>query len=114
MSNNNGNHEISLQEAIAMTTLYRNNKPSNFPICETFDVDSITKLISTEGCKFLRIYYGMKEDMEADAILVAVNADEEDILPSSNDITSDTNNIILVEDGIRCPPDCPPSSPLNR
>ena len=107
-------HEISLQQAIAMTTLYRTNRPSNFPVCETFDVDAINKLLATEGCRFLRIYYGMKEDLTVDAILVAVNTDGEDILPAGtaeNDATDD--GAIIIEDGIRCPPDCPPSSVLN-
>ena len=31
------NHEISLQEAIDMTTLYRANRPSDFPICELIE-----------------------------------------------------------------------------
>lgn len=102
------NHEISLQDAIAMTTLYRVNRPSDFPLCETFEADAVNKLLATEGCKYLRIYYGMKEDLNAHAVLVAVNADDEDILPSDTD-----DGPIIIEDGYRCPPDCPPSSPLN-
>jgi hypothetical protein len=79
---NTTTHEISLQTAIDMTTLYRANRPSNFPICETFEVDAINKLLATDGCVFFRIYYGMKENLLVDAILVAVNAEGEDILPS--------------------------------
>ena len=79
----NNPHEISLQTAIDMTTLYRANRPSNFPICETFEIDAVNKLLATAGCAFLRIYYGMKENNDVDAILVAANADGEDILPSS-------------------------------
>jgi hypothetical protein len=112
--NNNNNHEISLQEAIEMTTLYRANRPANFPICETFEKEAVEKLLATEGCTFFRIYYGMKENMEVDAILVAVNENDEDILPTVSAAKLSTGNGILLEDGIRCPPACPPPSPLNQ
>lgn len=104
------NHEISSQQAIAMTTLYRVNRPSNFPICETFEADAINNLLATEGCKYLRIYYGMTEELKTHAILVAVDANDQDILPSGTD---DDDPPVIIEDGYRCPPDCPPASPLN-
>lgn len=108
------NHEISLAEAIAMTTRYRANRPDNFPISETFNIEAIHKLISTDGCHGIRIYYGMKENMEADAILVAVNAEGEDILPlTGNESVLDSSNPVILEDGIRCPPLCPKVSVLN-
>lgn len=103
------NQEITLQEAIEWTTRYRQNRPPNFPLSETFQVEVITKLISTQGCKFMRIYTGMKENMEAVAILVAVNADDDDLLPSG----IENNENIIVEDGYRCPPVCPKASVLN-
>jgi hypothetical protein len=107
------NHEISLQDAIDMTTLYRTNRPSNFPICETFEKDAIINLLDTEGCAFFRIYYGMKENLQADAILVAVNDEGEDILPAAASLQTTGDPIIILEDGYRCPEACPPSSPLN-
>jgi len=109
MSTNN--HQISLQTAIDMTTLYRANRPGNFPICETFEKEVIENLLATEGCASFRIYYGMKENNSVDAILVAVNASGEDILPVSNNQLTSTPPIL--EDGYRCPQDCPPPSPLN-
>lgn len=107
------NHEISLQTAIDMTTLYRANRPSNFPICETFEIDAINNLLATEGCSFLRIYYGTKENLDVDAILVAVNASGEDILPVENNVATATTIPLILEDAFRCPPDCPPHSSLN-
>ncbi len=101
------NYEISLQQAIDMITRYKANRPVNFPLSEKFDVEAINKLISPEDCKYLRIYYGMKDDMEVHAILVAANADDEDLLPSD-----ETDNVI-IEDSLRCPPVCPPPSELN-
>jgi hypothetical protein len=109
------NHEISLQQAIDMTTRYRANKPANAPICETFEIAAINQLTAVAGCAYLRIYYGMKENMDIDAILVAANADNEDILPSQtgNSVIAGTGDPLILEDGFRCPPDCPPQSPLN-
>lgn len=104
------NYEISLQQAIDMITRYKANRPVNFPLSEKFDVEAINKLISPEDCKYLRIYYGMKEDMEVHAILVAANATDEDLLPSNEAAENDN---VIVEDSLRCPPVCPPPSPLN-
>jgi len=105
------NHQISLQQAIDMTTLYRANRPSNFPVCETFEAGAIAGLLAIEGCGFLRIYYGMKENLDVDAILVAADVNGEDILPPTGALTE--TNGLLLEDGYRCPPDCPKPSPLN-
>ena len=108
------NHEITLQQAVNMTTRYRANKPANVPVCETFDIAAVSQLAAVTGCTSMRIYYGMKENMEIDAILVAVNADGEDILPSQTGIAAaETGDPLILEDGYRCPPDCPPKSALN-
>lgn len=107
------NHEISLQSAIDMTTHYRANRPSNFPICETFEKEAIQKLLDTTGCASFRIYYGMKADDQVDAILVAADAEGNDILPPSAPAVSGTDDPVILEDGYRCPDDCPPSSSLN-
>lgn len=107
------NHEISLQTAIDMTNRYRGKRPINFPICETFEKAAIQKLLDTAGCASFRIYYGMKADAQVDAILVAVDADGNDILPSLTNAATDTTDPVIIEDGYRCPDDCPPSSTLN-
>lgn len=104
-------HEITLQQAVDLTTRYRSNKPSNLSLSETFEVAAIARLLSTEGCSYLRIYYGMKEDSNIVAILVAANAQDEDILPGDNNVT--TAEPVIIEDGIMCPPICPVPSPLN-
>lgn len=107
------NHEISLQQAIDMTARYRANRPSNAPLSETFEAGVINRLLGTPGCCFFRVYYGMDEDMQVHAIFVAADKDNADILPAQNSLETSNNNPTIVEDGIRCPPACPPSSPLN-
>jgi hypothetical protein len=107
-------HRISLQEAIHMTALYRENRPANFPICETFPVEAIAWLTGNPACAFFRIYYGMKDDMLVHAILVAADSNGNDLLPLENrSLENDDENGIL-EDSIRCPNTCPPDSPLNQ
>lgn len=120
------NHFITLQKGIDMTTLYRQQKENILaaahknqnilPLSETFDRAAIDAILQEEGCTSFRIYYGMNEDLLLHAILVGVNANNEDILPSSgNSISSliDTADDVIVEQSVRCPPDCGPSSPLN-
>ncbi|MEO5650036.1 MAG: hypothetical protein ABIR03_08945 [Ginsengibacter sp.] len=112
--NTNRNHEISLPQAIEMTTRYRARRPGNFPVCETFSIEAVRKLLATQGCASLRVYYGMKENMDTDALLVAVNAAGEDLLPAANATASLVDDPIILEDGYRCPEDCPPPSSLNE
>lgn len=105
------NHEITLQTAVEMTKRYRANRPVNFPNCESFGVEAIKKLLATPGCTSLRIYYGMKENNEVDAVLVAANEAGEDLLPSIS--LSEEDDPVILEDSLRCPDHCPPESPLN-
>lgn len=108
------NHEISLQTAIDMTKRYRASRPVNFPICETFEKAAILRLLDTTGCESFRIYYGMKENKEVDAILVSVNSAGEDILPATQTNTTPVDGPVIIEDGYRCPDHCPPPSKLNN
>lgn len=113
---------ISLDEAAKMTALYRKEmneilaepfKGRNIlSICETFEKEDILKLLSKPGCEKLRIYYGMDEKLSTHAILVAVNLNNEDILPKAAMVATIQEEDIL-ENSAKCPVVCPPSSPLN-
>lgn len=107
-------HEITLATAIAMTTRYRNQHPEQYPLSESFEIASIQNLLATPGAAFLRIYYGLKENGQMDAILVAADSENRDILPATeNTLATTENDPVILEDGFRCPPACPPPSPLN-
>lgn len=109
------NHRISLSAAIDLTKRYRNNRPATLPICETFEADTIISLLSESGCKYLRIYYGMDSNNDVHAILVGADEQNTDLLPatdSESDLEAAGENQIL-EDGYRCPRNCPPPSKLN-
>lgn len=108
------NHQISLQTAIDMTTRYRPNRPSNFPVCETFEKECIQQLLDTAGCTSFRIYYGMKENQQVHVILVAADVEGNDLLPQAITTAEATDDPVIIDDGYRCPDLCPPSSPLNQ
>jgi hypothetical protein len=119
------NHFITLQTGIDMTTLYRQERENILatayknqnilPLSETFDRAAIDAILQQAGCTAFRIYYGMTEDLLVHAILVGVNVNNEDILPSTeNSLTSTEDPVdIICEQSIRCPEDCPAVSPLN-
>ena len=114
MSNNT--QQISLTEAIDLTSRYRNLRPANFFISETFEADAIRALLAVPGCQYLRIYLGAKSDDSVVAVLAAADASEADILPAASDnVTAEatTGDGLLLEDGYRCPEYCPPPSALN-
>jgi hypothetical protein len=119
------NHFISLQTGIDMTTLYRQEKENILatayknqnilPISETFDRAAIDTLLAETGCAAVRIYYGMSEDLLIHAIIVGVDENNEDILPSEANVLSNSaeTDESILEQGVRCPEDCAPPSPLN-
>lgn len=104
-------HRITLATAVDMTTRYRNQRPENYPLCESFDKAAVNTLLAQNGTSFLRIYYGMKDSGEVDAILVAADASGQDILPVQRNLPGDGDEIL--EESYRCPTDCPLGSPLN-
>ncbi len=106
------NHRITLSAAVALTKLYRDNRPENLPICETFESAAVLSLLSETGCQYLRVYYGMDANNDIHAVLVGADEQNADLLPASDEETGTGVNEIL-EDGYRCPRNCPPASKLN-
>lgn len=115
-----GTQQISLNDAADMTTRFRNNKSTvlnssySSVLCdsETFNIEDVRTLLETSGAAGMRIYYGMDENYNVHAIMVAVDEEGNDILPEENSSIT-TDPIVIIEQGIRCPPTCPDSSPLN-
>ena len=114
MSISTAGHRISLEEAVAMTSLYRKNQPNGMPICETFDSGPVELMVANPNAAFFRIYYGMKTDGSIHAILVAADKDGKDLLPlATGQGVGDDGEGDILEDVERCPTACPPPSPLN-
>jgi len=107
-------HSISLGVAVELTTRYRENRPENFPICETFDKESVRQMLSNENAVSLRIYLGQKENGDVCIVLCAADANGNDILPPTDVASRDNeDDALILEDATRCPELCPPPSPLN-
>ena len=114
-------HFISTATAIDLLSRFSANRDSVLqtgyqnqnllPLSETFNLEDLNVLTGQEGCAAIRIYYGMDDTLKLHAVLVAVNAGNEDILPSATSLL-DAEDIIL-EEGQRCPVICPPPSVLN-
>lgn len=103
-------------------------------ICETFSRADIDAVLRQRDCVALRIYYGMDESNKVHAIIVGVNSNNEDILPSAGTTSSASARVemggsgsegvnqaleeedpgLILENGQRCPTNCPPSSSLRR
>ena len=106
---------IPLQDAIDMTTLYRQYKETILattyknlnilPKCETFDRADLDDILRQNDCVGIRVYYGMDSNYKMHATIVGVDSYDADILPSGSEK--------ILEQGKRCPTDCPPTSPLN-
>src|SRR4051812_4847343 len=100
-------YTISLAEAQTMTSTFRAERNSILekdyrdrnilPICETYDRAPFDSLLALGNCAAIRIYFGMNADSQVRAIIVAVDANDEDILPNG------TNDAVIVEEGRPCP-----------
>ena len=109
---------ISFSDAITMTTAFRADRETllatgyknnnTLPKSETFDRLEIETLLGLTDCEAIRIYYGLDSNSRVHAILVGVDSNDEDIIPQSSNYDA-----TIVEQGRRCPDDCPPSSLLN-
>jgi hypothetical protein len=115
---------IPLQQAVDMTTLYRKEKENILDpfyrnknilaICETFDRSDIDTILAETDCVKLRIYFGMSDDLNVHTLVVGVNSRDEDILPfQEGNEKTDSGGGSIGEEGVRCPPTCPPGSALN-
>ncbi|WP_132053557.1 hypothetical protein [Pseudocnuella soli] len=123
-------HRISKAAAVAMTKRYRQEKQkiiapsfkheSILPICETFDRAGFDELLAQKSCVGVRAYYAMNEQDQVHLVFVGVDAQGRDILPASEDTIarlatqeSAEDDGVLLDNGARCPENCPEPSPLN-
>ena len=117
-------HFISLSKAIKMTTVFRREKENILsdtfknkdilPFSETFNRKAFDSLLAEDNCTAIRVYMGMDDGLKVHAIIVGVNQNNEDILPVQGVNTEDAGEVVIVEEGQRCPVVCPPPSPLTH
>ncbi len=127
----NTDHQINLEQAIEMTTLYRQQKEGILAppyqqsgilaLSEAFNREAFDALLAQEGCKGIRIYYGMDPTLRVHAILCGVNAAGNDMVGTGSEASDVNTNLtgggddggLLFEESVRCPDMCPDPSPLN-
>ncbi len=96
----------------------------SFPNCETFRADAVKLLLDQAGCKALRIHLGVNEKNEICMILSGVDENAKDIVHINNGHQLPVltfsgaplaieNDVVLLEDGQRCPKNCPPPSEIT-
>lgn len=117
------NHFITLTEAMALTRRFRENRGAGsnaaqhsldiLPLAETFDRSAVDTIMAQPDCVSVRIYYGMSEDLKIHAILVGVNSNNQDIIPTATAKTMADTTDVIAENGMRCPDICDTTSPLN-
>jgi len=120
MNNASSSGFITLAKAVEMTTRYRQNRngvinpiysgSDIIPLSDRFSAKVFETLINKPGCAYIRVYYGMDEHLQIRPIVVAVDENDQDILPANANLESDD----IGDDSLRCPPQCPPPSPLNE
>ncbi len=114
---------ISLGDAVDMTTLFRADRETILatafqnqnilPKCETFERSAFDDVLAQSGCEGIRIYYGMNSSNQVHAVIVGVNSNDEDIIFPPKPGLPDPPASLVIENGKRCPNDCPASSVLN-
>ena len=120
-------HFITLDRAKQLTGKYKKNKikinTETLPICETFDSTPFLTVLNKPGCMGLRIYFGMDEQNMVKVLIVGIDANDRDMITIPPPITSlaapvegtiydDDGSHDIIEEGLTCPPVCPPDSPL--
>lgn len=116
-------HFISLAEAIDLTSRYRQYRETilqpeyqgkgTLPLSETIPRAAIEALLAHPDCESLRIYPGMPESLKASSVIVGVDAEGKDILPTPSLTGTEDEEELIVDRTVRCPDICPDDSPLN-
>jgi hypothetical protein len=92
---------ITIGEASAMTAEYRRLNP-NATRCHFFGKNRIQQLLDQEGCKGIRMYYGINPTTGArELVLVAADS-------AGNDLTG-----LIMDLSYPCPNSCSASNSLN-
>jgi hypothetical protein len=99
----NENQNISLMEAIELTTRYRESVGPASNLAGFFGKTILEKILGQPGCVGIRIYHGLKkEDNSQTFVLVGADSNEKDLY-----------NGDLAEYATPCPPFCDSNSPLH-
>lgn len=97
-------HDISWEDATAMTRRYRENSPPGSRIGVAMNKEAVKALLEQPGCAGIRFYFALTEDFLPDLVLVGMDG-------NGNDLTGITN--FCANHGKGCPEYCSTPNPLN-
>jgi hypothetical protein len=102
---------VPLSDAKLMVKTYLENKSkvipndSTLPNTETFESEAFVALLKQPDCVKVRLYYGMKENLEICAIIVGVDSNGNEIYIENNSLNGE-GDAYVIEDCQRCPIVC--------
>lgn len=88
----------------------KHGKDKNFLSSMLFDKKVVIDLLSEDKCEGLRVYNAIDDEGKEHFILVGTDAKGSNLLPSNEE--SLTESYSLLDEGKRCPTDCPPEGDL--
>lgn len=104
--------KISKSKAKKWVDNYRtkHSKDKNYLLSMLFDKEVVIDMLNEDKCEGLRVYNAMDEEGKEHFILVGTDSKGNNLLPSSEE--SLTESYSLLDEGKRCPTDCPPEGEL--
>lgn len=109
-------HRISLDKAEAMTARYRETMGPKDVKAGLFPAEVFLRLLSQRGARAIRIYPGRDEHGMLNFVLVAADADWNDMLPGTaklRDTPEEEDDGLLMENSYPCPIYCGGNDGLN-
>lgn len=110
---------INLTEGAEMTKLYQGKNEiilapeyrniGTLPVCESFDREAFDMLLKLGNCKGIRIYCGMDTDLKVKMVICGVDENDANLYLT----VPDSEELKVIDSGVRCPTFCPPASALN-
>ena len=88
----------------------KHSKDKNYLLSMLFDKKTVIDMLSEDKCEGLRVYNAMDDEGQEHFILVGTDSSGNNLLPSSEE--SLTESYSLLDDGKRCPPNCPTGGEL--
>lgn len=95
------NHRITLAQGRALAQRFRDENPTA-ERAAYFGRAALEALLAHERCAGIRIYHGRQANGAVALVLVAVDAENRDIVDGA-----------VIDEHRPCPPYCDPTSPLN-
>jgi hypothetical protein len=93
----------------------KHEKDKNYLSSILFNKKIVMDMLNEDKCEGLRVYNAMDDEGNLHFILVGTDANGNNILPPSDEygaktiLDSAAGEPILIDDGDKCPPICPPN-----